>query len=83
MPRDPKIELKIHNAVDTAFVRISHRPVALTGLLDDRRIVDYDEQGEILGSEFLDVHAGVDLRELPYHDELARLFGDNEIPASA
>jgi uncharacterized protein YuzE len=78
-----EFDLKIDRETDAAYVRIRSAPVARTQALDDRRIVDYEADGEIRGIEFLDVREGVDLRDLPYRPELERLFGDRDIPIYA
>ena len=57
--------------------------VTTTKPLDSQRIVDYDEHGEIVGIEFLAVHQGVDLSELPHRHELEKLFEDHDIPLYA
>lgn len=43
---------------------------ALTKIVDDARIVDYDAKGAVVGVELLGASAGLDLRGLP---EQARL----------
>jgi uncharacterized protein YuzE len=68
---------------DAAYVRVKDAPVNSTRELDSQRMVDYDEQGEIVGIEFLAVARGVDLSDLPYRDELSRLFDEHHIPIFA
>jgi uncharacterized protein YuzE len=64
---------------DAVYVEVSDEPVASTVGLDAQRILDYNAQGEIVGMEFLAVRRGVDLRNLPYRDELASYFGEHRI----
>jgi uncharacterized protein YuzE len=64
---------------DAAYVTIGDRSVVQTKKLDQNRLVDYDAHGEIVGIEFLSVSHGVDLSELPYRDELVRLFEQHHI----
>jgi uncharacterized protein YuzE len=40
--------------------------------LDDRRIVDLDEDGEPIGVEFLDYSEGIDLEGVPRAEEIAQ-----------
>ncbi len=65
---------------NTAYARVSDRPVASTRELDPQRVVDYDTDGEIVGIEFLALRLGVDLHDLPYRDELSRFFDEHHIP---
>ena len=78
--RSALFKLELDKKADAVYVRVSDAPVHATREIDEQRIVDYDDQGEIVGIEFLDVSHGVSLRDLPYRDELARHFGEQEIP---
>lgn len=71
--------LKIDRTVDAAYVTISELPVDHTVRLDAHRLVDYAEDGSIVGIEFLSVSRGVNLQGLPEQTELARLFNDREL----
>jgi hypothetical protein len=55
--------------------------------LDDRRFVDYDSQGRIIGIEVLDVSSGVVIEGLPepglVRGLVERLAADHGWPASA
>jgi uncharacterized protein YuzE len=64
---------------DAVYVEVSDEPVASTVGLDAQRILDYNAYGEIVGMEFLGVHHGVDLSNLPHRDELARYFCEHQI----
>jgi uncharacterized protein YuzE len=78
------VRLEIDPEADAAYVRMRETGVARTTPLDSQRIVDYDADGEVVGIEFLAIHQGLDLRDLPYHDQLTQLFeGLGRIPISA
>jgi uncharacterized protein YuzE len=79
------LRFKLDRVVDVAYVQVSDGPAQYARALDEQRILDYDEQGEgeVVGIEFLDVSHGVELRGLPYRNELARYFGDYRIPPFA
>lgn len=68
------LQLKVDPKADAAYVRIANRPVARTREKSDQVNLDYDAKGELVGIEFLDVSDGVNLDDLPYHDELVKLF---------
>jgi uncharacterized protein YuzE len=71
--------LKIDRTVDAAYVTISELPVDHTVRLDANRLVDYAEDGTVVGIEFLSVSRGVNLQGLPEQRELARLFDGREL----
>jgi uncharacterized protein YuzE len=75
-----RLTLELDKAADAAYIQVSNAPVHTTREIDDQRVLDYDEQGEIVGIEFLDVSHGVSLRDLPYRDALAKYFAEHEIP---
>jgi len=61
---------------DALYVALGEAEVALTRELDDRRLIDLSEDGQIVGIEFLDVSGGVDLRGVPLRDEVGKLIRD-------
>jgi uncharacterized protein YuzE len=77
------LHFKLDRFVDVAYVQVGDAPAQYASALDEQRILDYDEHGEIVGMEFLDVSHGAELRGLPYRDELARFFGEYHIPPFA
>lgn len=73
-----------HDAeANAVYIRLSQAPIAQTRELDENRRVDYDAAGDIVGLEFLTVSDGVDLSNLPYRQELGRLFEDHHFPVFA
>lgn len=77
------MHVEIDSSVDAAYVTVTDQGVEQTVELDQRRRVDRDESGDLVGIEFLDVSQGVDLRGLPFREELERLFGAHHIPIYA
>lgn len=78
------MKLELEESADAAYVRVIERgTVARTRPLDPQRILDYNSRGEIVGIEFLAVSKGVNLDDLPFHDELARLFRRRGFPVFA
>lgn len=73
------MKVEIDKVANAAYVCVSDQPVDHTKRLDVNRFVDYDEAGEIVGIEFLNISKGVDLHDLPHRGELSRLFEDREI----
>lgn len=79
------VQIELDPTVDAAYVSVTEHDVEYTTVLDQRRRVDYDEKGEPVGFEFLDVAQGVDLQGLPPHlrPELERLLAEHHIPMYA
>jgi uncharacterized protein YuzE len=73
------VRFELDPVADAAYVYVAERPIAATRALDPQRLVDYDAAGEIIGLEFLAVHRGVDLHDLPYRQRLSRFFGEHQI----
>ena len=55
---------------DIVYIQLSDKKVAHTKAFDDRRIVDYDNDWNVVGVELIAASAGLDLRGLPEHDRL-------------
>ncbi len=51
--------------------------VARTATLDDLRMIDYSSDGGVLGIEFVDATAGIDLRDIPFRETVERLIGES------
>ncbi len=56
------------------YIRLSDRPYAYGHDLDHARRVDFGFDGEPIGIELLYITDGVDLRDLPERDRVARLL---------
>jgi uncharacterized protein YuzE len=61
---------------DALYVYFSDEPSDRTESLDDRRMIDWTGDGRLVGVEFLDVSAGVDLNGVPHSDQIASLLGE-------
>lgn len=68
------MKLTIDQESDAAYVYLTDRGVVRTRELDENRLLDLDDDGEIRGIEFLNVSHGVDLSGLPHAPALADLF---------
>jgi uncharacterized protein YuzE len=73
------ITLEVDNEADAAYITIARDDIARTAKLDENRIIDYDASGAVVGIELLNVSRGVDLRDLPYREELVDLLGQKRI----
>ena len=62
--------------VDAGYIRLRKGVrVARTERLDDSRLIDYDDAGDPIGIELLNVKArGVDTRDLPNRAAIERLL---------
>ena len=54
-----------------------------TRRIDEQRLLDYDERGELVGIEFLFVSRGVNLDGLPEAERIAEAMRSFPQPASA
>ncbi len=74
------IRLQHDPSVDALYVEFSERPVAYTDDISRHsyyeRGIDYAADGTPVGAEFLHVSRGVDLTDVPYADEVARLLSE-------
>lgn len=59
---------------DALYVYLRAGEVARTKAIDDLRMVDIAEDGTVLGIEFLDVSAGVELDDVPFRPTIAELI---------
>jgi uncharacterized protein YuzE len=50
--------------------------VARSHSLDDMRLIDYSEDGGVVGIEFIDASHGVDLSEVPFARKVEQLIGE-------
>lgn len=63
--------------VDVLYVLLRDAAVATTVSLDDLRHLDYAAAGDIVGVEFINASAGVDLTGLPLAERVARLIRES------
>src|SRR4051812_27859294 len=77
------MRLQLDKEADAAYIVIADRDVSRTEKLDENRLMDYGERNTVVGIEFLNVSSGVDLSDLPFHDELVRLFNEQHVKQSA
>jgi uncharacterized protein YuzE len=59
---------------DALYVQLIDAPVAKTHPLDDLRLIDYTEDGGVVGVEFLEAKSGVDLRDVPFSNKIDALI---------
>jgi hypothetical protein len=74
------LQFEFDQDANSVAARVSNEPEFDLRKIDKVRVLEYDIHGDLVGIEFLDVGLGVDLTDLPYHDELARFFGEHHIP---
>ena len=68
---------------DAVYIRLRDLPYAYGEDIDHERRIDYAEDGKPMGIELLDVSGGVDLRDLPEADTVARLLTEHAIKVFA
>lgn len=73
------MRLTIDPQADAAYVYIIEQAVKRSSELDEQRVLDFNESGDIVGIEFLGVSHGVDLDGLPFRDQLCKLFDEHNI----
>jgi uncharacterized protein YuzE len=61
---------------DVLYVLLSDREVSKTRTLDDLRLVDYDDQEQPVGVEFISASDGIDLSNAPSPARIRRLLDD-------
>ncbi len=62
---------------DVLYVRLNDSAVASTQSLDDLRLIDVSAEGVVVGIEFIDASAGIDLRDVPFRHRVEQLIGDS------
>jgi uncharacterized protein YuzE len=65
---------------DAIYVYLREGKVVRTCSLSDYRNVDLDAEGRVLGVEFIDVSAGVDLQDVPERDRVEELIQGFGLP---
>ncbi len=77
------IKMTYDKEADAIYLYLSNKKVACSKELDAERIVDYSEDGELRGIEFLCVSNGVNTNDLPFRAEIERILYDRGIRAYA
>ena len=60
---------------DALYVYLNPGTVKETVSLGDLRMVDYSDDGTVVGIEFVSVSAGVDLRDVPFAETVEQAIG--------
>lgn len=76
---DMKLEIRADKIADTVYLSFSDKNVAYSRALDSRRVVDYSEDGEIRGIQFLSASSGLNTGDLPHRSAIERAFRDSSI----
>ncbi len=63
-------DLKYDSEADSLYVRFTFDQPARSVPLDDLRLIDYSEDGGVIGIEFIDVSGGIDLRDIPFSQDV-------------
>ena len=66
------MKIEYDRRVDAAYVAFSASTAARQEKLDDARIIDYDDDGTVVGVEFIAPSLGIDLTGVPRAAEIAR-----------
>jgi uncharacterized protein YuzE len=73
--------LRYSESADCAYVELDpERHSADTEELDDYRLIDHAEDGRVLGVEFVQASAGIDLDGVPEADTVRRLVLEAGLP---
>jgi|DewCreStandDraft_2_1066082.scaffolds.fasta_scaffold00555_21 uncharacterized protein YuzE len=67
---------KYSQEADAIYVYLNPGRVAYSKFLDDLRVIDFSEDGRVVGVEFLQVSDGIDLSDVPERDKVERLIND-------
>ena len=72
------MSVEYDEAADALYVRLAGKPVASTREYGDGRVVDFAEDGSVVGVEFLGVSEGLDVADIPDTHRVRReLEGQN------
>ncbi len=71
------MELPHDTKADALYIRLSDKHFALTKSLDDRRHVNYAQDGSPIGIEVLYPSLGVNVDELPFEAAIGRLLEEH------
>ncbi len=75
--------ITIDPQVDAAYVHLTDAAVAYSKRLDDRRVLDYAEDGSPRGVELLYISDGVNVSDLPQQATIGRLLEEHGIKSLA
>lgn len=64
---------------DVLYVELNTSAVARSHSLDDIRIIDYSEDGAVVGIEFINASSGVDLSDVPFAQKVEKLIGETDL----
>ena len=78
-----KPHVVMSKAADAAYVYLRWGRPKNSKQLDERRIIDYADDGEILGVRFLDVSLGLKLDDIPEHEPIRKALKDHKPPIYA
>lgn len=78
-PNAQAMHLTYDESADAVYVYFTRNEVDRTEELSPQVIVDFDASGEPVGVEFLDVSDGIDLDDVPHHDQVARLLENRNL----
>lgn len=67
---------KYSQEADATYVYLNPGRVAYSKLLDDLRVIDFGEDGRVVGIEFLQVSDGIDLSDVPERERVEQLIND-------
>jgi uncharacterized protein YuzE len=76
------MKLEHDSSADAVYIRLRGKPYDHGMDLDDSRRIDYGGDGLPIGIELLNVSLGVDLTDLPYAPEIAKLLAERGIRVS-
>jgi uncharacterized protein YuzE len=61
---------------DVLYVRLQFANVHRSKAVDDLRLIDYSDDGAIVGVEFIGASGGIDLRDMPFAHKVEQLIGE-------
>jgi uncharacterized protein YuzE len=73
------IDYRHDEKADAIYIRLSEKDYAYGEDIDPERRIDYAADGTPVGIELLCVSTGVDLRDLPEQQTIARLLAEHRI----
>ena len=77
------IKMTYDKEADAIYLYLSNKKVSYSKELDTERIIDYSEDGELRGIEFLRVSDGVNTDDLTFRAEIERVLYDRGIKTYA